>query len=48
MIPPFYYDYPDNSKLIRAWEKYYSDMGCSATKIQLKVTQRVFKGRYPK
>jgi len=48
MNPLFEYCYPDNSKLRMEWEKYYSDMGCSASKIQLKVTQRANKGRYPK
>jgi hypothetical protein len=41
------YFYCDKSKLYRAWEKYYTDMGLSANKMLKKVHERVRKGKFP-
>jgi hypothetical protein len=37
----------DKSKLHRAWEKHYKDMGLSASKMLHKVHERVHKGKFP-
>ncbi len=42
------YDYgPNLSKLHRAWEKYYDDMGLAAMKKLSKVCERVRRGKFP-
>ena len=43
----FDYDYPDNGKLYKAWEKYYNKIGLSYNKKMKKVFERVSKGKYP-
>jgi hypothetical protein len=46
MIKPGYY-YTDLSKLYRAWENYYTQMGLSYNKKLKKVIERVRKRKFP-
>lgn len=45
---PEQYSYSmDKSKLYRAWEDYYTEMGLSYNKMLKKVIMRVQKGKFP-